>query len=621
MTQGGTHPQGKTTVSVSPFRSSFNESIADLAALFYSVNVGCLTPSSDFRVLRECTLLFATTKAEKKTVRDAWNAVGVIPPVVTSMTFNEPKVGLSGALGEYYFFKLEGAEAGEAITCTTQCSTGDADLFVRFGQLPDPFYFAQVNDCMSGEEGSNERCTTDLMQSPTTVYAAINAFDSFTDLSITCFREVVTTLSNGISLAGQSGSASSVKYFIMNGVETGSKFNCETTGSNGDADLFLRIGTLPEPFGDGTNDCESTSKGKSNEKCAGMNGSLSSTQVFLALYAKEAYTDLTVRCQWLELTEAAKALSDGQPLTGQSAVANKVTQYIMSGVKAGDAVNCSLSDGQGDANVYVQFGKKPNPSAAASNACWSENSGTQEACLTTSAPKDTKAYVAVSTVTGYSGLTVACRRQWKCYARNQECRKTSECCSDGTLKLTCTGPTKSSRVCKVCRAATQSCTRDSDCCSALSCKKGKCQKQSGGGGGGGGTGSGGGGSGNGGGGSGNGGGGSGNGGGGTGNGGGGGGGGSGGGSGTGKGGGSSGSQGTVVGLVLYPHTHRCKAEGKKCSRRLDCCSYGKTPKTLTCDGPVRTRKICKQCRRQNTQCTRKTQCCKGLTCLNGKCRP
>ena len=78
LSQGGPHPRGKSTVVVTGI------GMEKAIRLFYALNVNYLTPSSNFLAAANASMTAATelgfTEAERKSVADAWRAVGVLPP-------------------------------------------------------------------------------------------------------------------------------------------------------------------------------------------------------------------------------------------------------------------------------------------------------------------------------------------------------------------------------------------------------------------------------------------------------------------------------------------------------------------------------------------------------------
>jgi len=181
---GGTHPRGKTTVNVPAI------GFAAAADIFYNANIGCLTPNSNFAAARYCTAdVFGGSDAAA--VHAAWDAVGVpnSPPAPSNppiaLTDGEPLSGQSGTTGNIQQYTLDVA-AGESVTCTTSCNNGDADLYLRFGAEAEANPTSTVNECGSYSSNSNESCTTGAASSADTLYGAVHAYSTYTDLTITC---------------------------------------------------------------------------------------------------------------------------------------------------------------------------------------------------------------------------------------------------------------------------------------------------------------------------------------------------------------------------------------------------------------------------------------------------
>lgn len=573
MVSGGKHPRKKTDITVPRYRASFNDSMKDAAALFYSANAGCLTPSSGFNVLRECLLLFTNSTSDEAKINAAFSAVGIMKPAVASLTNGVPLANQKGSFFDTYYFKLDGVQAGEAVNCQTSADNGDADLFVRVGELPDPYEFSTLNDCMSGNTGSDEECTTDPLIKSDAVYVAVRAAEDYAQLSVLCSRTgSISKLTSGVALAGQQGIASSTVYYVLEDLRRGSAVTCATTGSVGDADLFVRIGSMPEPYVDGANDCQSVTAGVSNQTCTAVNRLLETSPAYVAVYAATAFDGLTLNCTVRQGSGGGgnvgggggggggnvgtgtgnttfASLTNGRPLRNQNASPSRTKHYTLKkGATTGEEVTCSLSGGTGDGNLFVRFGSKANPNKPQVNACYSQTLGLNDQCTTSPVKKSADTFVAVSTVSGFTNVTVTCTRKWKCSVRQQSCRTNKDCCSSD---LKCTGPTPSTRVCKK-RASTANCGRRRGGLIVTRSCPGTSNNNSA----------------------------------------------------SGEGGGG------------------CVSRGGPCLRRSDCCGRGQgRNKVLTCDGVTKESRTCKACLSRGSTCQRNNQCCKGHRCLRGSCRP
>jgi len=188
LVDGGTHPQGKTSVSVTGIGSTA------AAEIFYNANVACLTPSSNFAAARYCTAdVFGGVSGTdySEFVHAAWDAVGVpneppVPPQPPiALTDGVPLSGQSGNTGELQQYTLDVA-ADDSVTCTTSCNNGDADLYLRFGAEAEANPNSTNNECGSYSSNSNESCSAGPAQTADTLYAAVHAYATYTDLTITC---------------------------------------------------------------------------------------------------------------------------------------------------------------------------------------------------------------------------------------------------------------------------------------------------------------------------------------------------------------------------------------------------------------------------------------------------
>jgi len=184
LVDGGTHPRGKTSVVVPGI------GFAAAADIFYMANVGCLTPSSNFAAARYCTA-DVNGGSHAAAVHLAWDAVGVpnnpLPPPndPIALTDGVPLSGQDGTMGNIQQYTL-GVAAGESVTCTTSCNNGDADLYLRFGAEAEANPTSTVNECGSYSSNSNESCTTGAASSADTLYGAVHAYATYSDLTIIC---------------------------------------------------------------------------------------------------------------------------------------------------------------------------------------------------------------------------------------------------------------------------------------------------------------------------------------------------------------------------------------------------------------------------------------------------
>ncbi|MDI1446996.1 M4 family metallopeptidase [Polyangium sp. 6x1] len=171
LSQGGTHPQGKSSVNVTGI------GILKAARVFYKANVDILTSYATFYDAKVATVQAATqlgfTQAEIDAVTKAWDAVNVFPPPPppsTPLQNNVPLSNISGGVGQAKYYALD-VPAG-ATNLTFQISAGVSNSYIMsvyFGSL------AQGTDCFLMANGSAQSCTISNIQAGT-YYVELQSF-------------------------------------------------------------------------------------------------------------------------------------------------------------------------------------------------------------------------------------------------------------------------------------------------------------------------------------------------------------------------------------------------------------------------------------------------------------
>ena len=158
MVEGGSHPRGKTNISVPSIGMIKAEQI------FYRAQTEYLGPSSNFEAARNATAQAAADlygAVEVSAVHDAWCAVGVPgcpsqPPTGGSELENGvAKTGLSGSQGEQLFFEIDLPTGATNLRVAMSGGSGDPDLYLREAAKPTTTAY----DCRPYEDGPNEVCT------------------------------------------------------------------------------------------------------------------------------------------------------------------------------------------------------------------------------------------------------------------------------------------------------------------------------------------------------------------------------------------------------------------------------------------------------------------------------
>jgi len=252
LTDGGIHPRNKSTAQVPSIGLSKAEQI------FYRALTTYMNENSDFAAARTATAraaqdLYGAT--EKLAVETAWCAVGVgtCPDPIDDPVDDDPvdddpikldngitKTGISGAEKSNAYFTLQVPAGATNLVFNTagRDSSGDADLYVKFGALP---VVDEATNVCGNAATSNETCTINNIQAGT-YYVLVHAWKAISNVSLT---GSYTPPSNGglepITEIKENNYAWQGQTFHHDIVipEGYSRFDVTLTGGYGDMDLYL----------------------------------------------------------------------------------------------------------------------------------------------------------------------------------------------------------------------------------------------------------------------------------------------------------------------------------------------------------------------------------------------
>ncbi|MGX5175116.1 S8 family serine peptidase [Aliikangiella sp. IMCC44653] len=101
------------------------------------------------------------------------------PPPPASLTKGVPETNLSGATGEELMYQMEVPAGATDLSFNMSGGSGDADLYVRFGSLPDSTSY----DCRPYTAGNNETCSFATPQTGT-YYVMVRGYSSFSGVDL-----------------------------------------------------------------------------------------------------------------------------------------------------------------------------------------------------------------------------------------------------------------------------------------------------------------------------------------------------------------------------------------------------------------------------------------------------
>jgi vibriolysin len=296
MSQGGTHPRGKSTIQVNGI------GIENAIRVFYAINTDYLTASSNFLAARNASMTAANalgfTQAQKDSVQNAWACVGVgsgtgggggggddVP-----LTNGVPVTGISDStVGGLKYYKLDVPSGASNLKFLISGGTGDADMYVKFGSRPTTSSY----DCRPYLNGNSETCNITTAQVGT-YYVMLRAYAAYSGVSLTGSYSTgggddgVTVLLDGVPVSSISGASGSNKYWKIQ-TPAAARLVVSISGGTGDADLYTRFGAKPTTT---TYLCRPYLNGNS-ETCT-----VSSTQAgyyYIMLRGYTSYSGVTLR--------------------------------------------------------------------------------------------------------------------------------------------------------------------------------------------------------------------------------------------------------------------------------------------------------------------------------------
>ncbi|KDA54790.1 hypothetical protein EG19_09070 [Thermoanaerobaculum aquaticum] len=272
---GGTHPRGKTSVSVPAI------GMAKAEQIFYRALTTYMTSSTNFQGARNATaqaaadLYGGTSSAEYNAVQKCWDAVGAPGGAVqvTTLSNGQTVSNLSASTGNWLYFKITLPSGQTQLKVVTSGGSGDADLYVKRGALPST----------SSYDGKSEGSTTAetvTISNPAAgdFYIGLYAYSSYSGVSLTATysggsgggttmnetepngstssANVIST--SGTTVTGYIGSSTDVDYFKVTvpGYKTLTVDLTVPSTKDYDVKLYNSSGTLLASGTNGTGQAE-----------------------------------------------------------------------------------------------------------------------------------------------------------------------------------------------------------------------------------------------------------------------------------------------------------------------------------------------------------------------------
>ncbi len=258
--------------------------------------------------------------------------------------------GLSGSAGVGQYFKIDVPAGQDTLEISTSGGTGDVDLYVKRGSLPTTTSY----DYRPYKVGNNE--TVDVNNPASgTWYIMLRGYTNYSGVTLKATYSAamsVKALTNGVAATGISGAASMELYYSLDVPAGQSKLEIAMSGGTGDADLYVKKGSLPtttnydyRPFLFGNNETVNVE----NPQAATW---------YIMIRGYSAFSGITLLASYGGGGGGA-VLENGVPVTNLSGSAASEKQFRFDLPAGQKNLQIQMSGGTGDADLYVQLKSPP----------------------------------------------------------------------------------------------------------------------------------------------------------------------------------------------------------------------------------------------------------------------
>jgi hypothetical protein len=267
----------------------------------------------------------------------------------TPLSNGVPLTGLSGAAGSEKFYRIDVPAGQDELEIITTGGSGDVDLYVRFGSLPTTTSY----DYRPYKVGNEETVT---ISTPTagTWYIMLRGYDAYSGVTLTATYSAamtVMTLVNGVPAVGLAGAAASEQYFSINVPAGQSKLEISISGGTGDADLYVKKGSLPT-----TTSYDYRPYLPGNAESVTVNDPTAGTW-YIMLRGYSAYSNVTLLATYGG--GVGTVLENGVPITAISGTQASEKTYRIDVPPGQTNLEFVTWGGTGDLDLYVRFGTPP----------------------------------------------------------------------------------------------------------------------------------------------------------------------------------------------------------------------------------------------------------------------
>lgn len=264
-----------------------------------------------------------------------------------------PVEELDGTLASETFFKIRVPSGRSVLEIFIADGTGNCDLYVRYGAKPTLVEW----DYRPYLSGNNETVVINRPQSGNW-YIMLRARQPYTDVTLLAdhwFSGSVTLLSSGVPETNLSDIEDGEKYFRLIVPSGQATLEIETSGGVGDADLYVKLDSMPTP-----RDYDYRPYQIGNDEKVTIENPPSGNWLIM-VRGYHAYTGLTLVATFETGGSSGDviALSNGVPVTGLAGAAGTETFYKIDVPSGQASLEIATAGGTGDVDMYVRYDSKP----------------------------------------------------------------------------------------------------------------------------------------------------------------------------------------------------------------------------------------------------------------------
>ncbi len=275
---------------------------------------------------------------------------GVAHAADITLTNGVPVTGLSGSAGVGQYFRIDVPADQDSLEISTSGGTGDVDLYVRRGAQPTTTSY----DYRPYKVGNNETVQVDNPASGTW-YIMLRGYTNYSGVTLEATYSAalsVKALTNGVPATGISGAASTELYYSLDVPAGQSKLEIAMSGGTGDADLYVKQGSLPtttsydyRPFLFGN-----------NETVSAENPQAGTWYIMIRGY--NAFSGITLLASYGG-GGSGDVLENGVPVTNLSGEATSEKLFRLDLPAGQTNLQIQISGGTGDVDLYVRLKSPP----------------------------------------------------------------------------------------------------------------------------------------------------------------------------------------------------------------------------------------------------------------------